>query len=169
MPHLHVSKSIALFIETSAICASSLNLYMKVFDVKTSRFRWQGKLRQFGQVKVDQLTAFLANEMMMRLRVDIKATGGITKRDFLDQSQISQLLHRVVHGGDTQPWKPSADGLVNIIDSCMAVIVNEIVQNSFALWCNPQSHAFEQLGDVGLCREVLHGYDLPFSKGCDSL
>ena len=103
-------------------------------EARLSRCR-RHQLRGFRHIQIDQLSAFIANRVVVTFHNAVVTAGAIAKTNLMNEPGLLQIVQRVIDGCVADPGQALAGRLENIAGGGMIVSFPYHLVDRFALWC----------------------------------
>lgn len=93
------------------------------------------QLRGFGHVQIDQLSALIADRVVVALHYAVVTAGAIAKTDFMNEPGFFQVAQGVIDGGVADSGQALPCRLKNVTGGGVIVSFPDHLIDCFALWC----------------------------------
>ncbi len=103
-------------------------------EARLSRGR-RHQLRGFRHIQVDQLSALIADRVIVTFHHPVVTAGAVAKINFVHEAGIFQVAERVVNGGITNAGQTFTGRLEDVAGSRVSVTLPDHLVDRIALGC----------------------------------
>ena len=103
-------------------------------EARLSRCR-RHQLRGFRHIQIDELSALIADRVIVALHYAVVTAGAIAKANLMNESGLFQVAQRVVDGGVADTGQALSCRLEDFAGSGVIVTFPDHLIDCFALWC----------------------------------
>ena len=103
-------------------------------EARLSRCR-RHQLRGFRHIQIDQLSALIANRVVVALHYAVVTAGAVAKTNLVNEPGIFQVTQRVVDRCVADPGQTLTGSFEDVIGGRVIVPLADDLVDCFALWC----------------------------------
>lgn len=103
-------------------------------EARLSRGR-RHQLRGFRHIQIDQLSALIADRVIVTFHHAVVTAGAVAKTDFVHEAGVFQVTERVVNGGIADAGQTFTGRLEDVAGSRVPVTFPDHLVDGFALRC----------------------------------